>query len=50
MEALLIESVEPSQNRKRGDEFRAVEFLQAEDPELEIIRKRAIIAELAAKL
>jgi hypothetical protein len=50
MEALLIESVEPSQNRKRGDEFRAVEFLQAEDPEVEIIRKRAIIAELAAKL
>jgi hypothetical protein len=50
MEALLIESVEPSQNRKRGDEFRAVEFLQAEDPEIEVIRKRAIIAELAAKL
>ena len=50
MEALLIESVEPSQNRKRGDEFRAVEFLQTEDPEVAAIKKRAIIAELAAKL
>lgn len=50
MEALLIESVEPSQNRQRGAEFRAVEFLQVEDPDVESRRKRAIIAELAAKL
>lgn len=35
MEALLIESVEPSQNRRRGDDFRAVEFLQAVDPEID---------------
>jgi hypothetical protein len=35
MEALLIESVEPSQNRRRGDDFRAIEFLQAIDPEIE---------------
>jgi hypothetical protein len=34
MEAVLIEGLEPRQNRKRGDDFRAVEFLQAEDPEL----------------
>jgi hypothetical protein len=35
MEALLIEGLEPPQNRKRGDDFSAVEFLQVEDPELE---------------
>jgi predicted GIY-YIG superfamily endonuclease len=32
MEAVLIEGLEPRQNRKRGDDFRAVEFLQGEDP------------------
>jgi len=50
MEALLIESVEPSQNRQRGAEFRAVEFLQVEDPEVERIKKRALIAEMQSKL
>lgn len=35
MEALLIEGLEPPQNRKRGDGFNAVEFLQVEDPELQ---------------
>jgi hypothetical protein len=35
MEALLIEGLEPPQNRRRGDDFSAVEFLQVEDPELE---------------
>ena len=35
MEAVLIESLEPPQNRKRGDAFSAVEFLQAEDPQIE---------------
>lgn len=34
MEALLIEGLEPPQNRKRGDDFRAIEFLQFEDPEI----------------
>ena len=32
MEALLIEALEPPQNRRRGDDFRAVEYLQADDP------------------
>jgi hypothetical protein len=35
MEALLIEGLEPPQNRKRGDDFRAVEFSQIEDPSFE---------------
>jgi hypothetical protein len=43
MEALLIEGLEPPQNRKRGDDFSAVEFIQVEDPEL---RKRQLIEEL----
>jgi hypothetical protein len=50
MEALLIESVEPSQNRRRGDEFRAVEFLQTEDPEIELNRMRALIGQMQTKL
>lgn len=32
LEAILIETVEPRQNRKRGDDFAAVEFIQKEDP------------------
>jgi hypothetical protein len=50
MEALLIEGLEPPQNRKRGDDFRAIEYLQLEDPD---IKKRNIIAlmdELKLKL
>jgi hypothetical protein len=50
MEALLIEALEPPQNRKRGDDFRAIEFLQFEDPE---IRKKNLIAlmdEMKSKL
>ncbi len=42
MEALLIEGLEPSQNRKRGDDFRAIEYLQVSDPgiqKLEIIER-----------
>ena len=34
MEALLIEGLEPPQNRKRGDGFSAVEFIQVPDPDL----------------
>lgn len=50
MEALLIESVEPPQNRRRGDDFRAVEFLQAEDPEIELSRMRALMSQMQAKM
>jgi HB1, ASXL, restriction endonuclease HTH domain len=34
MEALLIEGLEPPQNRRQGDGFNAVEFLQHPDPEV----------------
>lgn len=50
MEALLIEGLEPPQNRRRGDDFRAVEYLQAEDPELEKRRLSSLLAEISTRL
>ena len=35
MEAVLIEGLEPRQNRKRGDDLSAVEYIQKEDPEIQ---------------
>jgi hypothetical protein len=34
LESLLIEVLEPPQNRKRGDDFSAIEYIQDIDPEL----------------
>jgi HB1, ASXL, restriction endonuclease HTH domain len=34
LEALLIEALEPPQNRKRGDDFAVMEYIQDIDPEL----------------
>ena len=34
LEAILIETLEPPQNRRRGDDFMAVEYIQEIDPEL----------------
>ncbi len=34
LEALLIEALEPPQNRKRGDDFSAIEYIQDIDPDL----------------
>jgi hypothetical protein len=50
MEALLIEGLEPPQNRKRGDDFRAVEFLQVEDPAIQKSQILNLIDELKKKL
>lgn len=50
MQALLIEALEPPQNRKRGDDFRAVEFLQVEDPEIQKKQILELIDELKRKL
>ena len=46
MEAVLIESMEPPLNRKRGDNFSGAEYLQASDPEVESARKRALLGEM----
>jgi len=35
LEAILIEALEPRQNRKRGDDLSAVEYIQHEDPEIQ---------------
>ena len=50
LEAVLIEALEPRQNRKGGDwKIDAIEFLQREDPEFELKRKKAIVEELMKK-
>lgn len=50
MEAVLIEGLEPRQNRKRGDDFQAIEFIQVEDPNFERNRKLEVVQELAKQL
>ncbi|MGJ8514456.1 HTH domain-containing protein [Carnimonas bestiolae] len=50
MEAVLIESIEPRQNRKRGDDFSDIEYIQQTDPFIERERKRKILQDLAQKL
>lgn len=47
LEAILIEALEPRQNRKRGDDLAAVEYLQKNDPEIE---KKKVKATLDAAL
>lgn len=47
LEAILIEALEPRQNRKRGDDLSAVEFIQQIDPS---IRKKAVKQAMEAAL
>jgi hypothetical protein len=46
MEALLIESLEPPLNRKRGDNFSAAEYLQVADPDIDSLKKKQLLSEL----
>ncbi|MDY3678912.1 MAG: HTH domain-containing protein [Actinomyces urogenitalis] len=46
MEALLIEGLEPPQNRRRGDGFNATEFIQTTDPQVERRRAQAFFQRL----
>lgn len=48
VEAILIESLEPRQNKKAGDDFRATEYRQVRDPGIED-RKRKLIEALVAQ-
>jgi hypothetical protein len=50
LEAILIEALEPRQNRKRGDDLSAVEYIQKEDPEIQKKIARQIFAEVVNKL
>jgi hypothetical protein len=50
LEAILIESIEPRQNRKQGNLFYGLEYLQQEAPEIKKKLKEQIIKELTEKL
>jgi len=50
MEAILIETIEPRQNRKQGNSFSGLEYLQQEAPEIKKKLKEQIIRELTDKL
>lgn len=47
-EAILIEAVEPRQNRKRGDDLALSEYIQIRDPEIETREREQLIQEIAA--
>jgi len=47
LEAILIEALEPRQNRKRGDDLSAVEYIQTVDPDMET---KELLATLQKKL
>ncbi|MEQ1727521.1 MAG: hypothetical protein ABL982_03995 [Vicinamibacterales bacterium] len=49
MGALLIEGLEPPQNRKRGDGSSAVEFIQVVDPSTEERQRKAMMLEPLSK-
>lgn len=50
LEAILIEALEPRQNRKRGDDLSAVEYIQKEDPEVQKKRVKASLEAAIEKL
>ncbi|NKX75001.1 hypothetical protein HGG73_12630 [Rhodobacteraceae bacterium R_SAG3] len=50
LEALLIEALEPPQNRKRGDQFSATEYLQVADPDKDKQKIQAITALISGAL
>lgn len=50
LEAILIEALEPRQNRKRGDDLAAVEYIQKEDPEIEKKKVKAMVDAALNKL
>jgi len=50
LEAILIEALEPRQNRKRGDDLAGVEYIQKIDPEVEKKRVKATLDAALDKL
>lgn len=50
VEAILIEALEPRQNRKRGDDLSAVEYIQKEDPEIQKKRVKQSVEAALSKL
>lgn len=49
LEAILIEALEPRQNKKRGDDLAAVEYLQRVDPDIEKRKAKAVVDAALAK-
>lgn len=50
LEALLIEALEPPQNRKRGDDFSLMEYIQDVDPELKERELQSTLRAIEQKL
>lgn len=50
LEALLVEALEPPQNRRQGDGFAELEFIQQTDPTIEKNRKKRLLEELSNDL
>ncbi len=50
LEALLIEALEPPQNRKRGDDFSAIEYIQDIDPELKERELQNVLRSIEQKM
>ena len=49
LEAILIESLEPRQNRKQGNSFQGIEYLQKEAPENKKRQTEQLLRELMDK-
>jgi hypothetical protein len=50
LEAILIESIEPRQNRKQGNLFSGIEYLQQEAPEIKKKMQEQVLKELARNI
>jgi len=50
LEAILIECIEPRQNRKQGNLFAGIEYLQRESPEIRKKLKAELMKEISDKL
>lgn len=50
LEAVLIEALEPGQNRRRGDDLSAVEYFQKEDPEIDRKNRKALLESFMDKV
>ncbi|MEW6621013.1 MAG: HTH domain-containing protein [bacterium] len=46
LEAILVEALEPRQNRKRGDDLSAVEYFQKDDPEIQKKKMKQMLDKL----
>jgi len=46
LEAILVEALEPRQNRKRGDDLAEVEYVQMVDPAIEKRKLKAAMDQL----